>query len=107
MVPPEGLGELSRLAVAHAVCDLTHGHSAGAEEFESSPHSDRREVGTEARVPNLCEGSLQLASRRGDLGSDRVQVDLLGVVALDNRHGLPEQRLTALHCGISVTHHDL
>ena len=61
MVAAEGLGELRRLAVAHAMGDLADRQPTGGEHLGRALHAHRGEVLAEGRAADLGVGALELA----------------------------------------------
>ena len=59
---PEGLGELRRLPVSHAMRDLAHGDAPAGEELGGPFHSHRGEVLSERGSADLGECALELSS---------------------------------------------
>ena len=95
VVAPERLGELGGLPVADAVGHVAHGHVPLAEQLEGAPHPHFRHVRAEARLAHLGERPLELAPRGGEPPRDVVQLDRVGVLALDDLGRLLEQSAPA------------
>src|SRR5918994_1164104 len=81
---PEGLGELGRLAVAHAVRDLAHGQAAAGQQLGGLLHPHAREVVAERGLADLRVGALQLAARGGDPARDLVEREVAAVLLVDD-----------------------
>jgi hypothetical protein len=92
VVAPEGLGELGRLAVAHAVRDLADGEPAARQQLARALHAHGREVLPERGVPDLGIGALQLPARRCDTTRDVVQGQLGAELGFDDRGRVLEER---------------
>src|SRR3954469_24946078 len=88
---PERLGELGRLAVAHAVRDLAHGQRPRREHLGRAVHAHGGEVLAEGRPADLAVRALELAPRGGDAAGDVVERDLSRVLGLDDRDGVLEE----------------
>jgi hypothetical protein len=91
----ERLGELSRLAVADARRHVADGHAALAEQLQRLPHADLGEARAEARVAGLGEGALQLAARGRQPAGDRVELQVVRVLLLDDLHRFLEEGAAA------------
>jgi hypothetical protein len=104
VVAAEGLGELGGLAVADASGHLAHRERALAEHLEGPAHADLGEVRAEARAAGLGEGALELTPRRGEPAGHRVELEVAGVLALDDLDGLLEEGAPALDCSGSDCH---
>ena len=84
MVAPEGLRELCRLAVANPAGHLSDRQRALAQQLVRAAHPDLGQERAEARAPRLGEGALELAARGGEATGDGVELQVVGVLAVDD-----------------------
>src|SRR4051794_807759 len=105
VVAPERLGELGRLAVAHAVGDLADRQVAVAQQLTGPLHADAGQVLPERGLAHLGVAALQLAPRRGDPAGDVVEREVVPVLLLDDRHSLLEEASAQLHGGRALDRH--
>ena len=88
----ERLGELRRLAVADAVRDLADGQVRVASISAARSMRTRVRWSRNVVLADLGVGALQLAPGRGDATGDVIEREVGGVLALDDRGGLLEER---------------
>jgi hypothetical protein len=83
-MPAERLGELSRLPVADARGDVADGQVALAQQLERLLHTDLGETRPEAGVAGLGERALELTARRRKPTCDGVELELVGVLLVND-----------------------
>ena len=80
----EGLGELGGLAIADRARHLVHGQGAISQQLRGLGHADLLQVGAEAGLTGLGEGSLELSPGGGDLKGHVIEGEVRLVVALED-----------------------